>query len=106
MKTAHAFRLPFSSPFPPSGSLPPRFREALEGLCPPLFDARVVSPRQAVRIGFEVQRAALDTWLESCNQAHGLAMEALGWTESTLDNTLNGDPPGRPQAANEGEGAA
>jgi hypothetical protein len=53
--------------------------ERWQGMLPPLANPTVVDPAQAIRIAAGIQRTALDTWRESCEQAHELGVKALEW---------------------------
>ncbi len=50
-----------------------------QGMIPPLMNPAVVDPMEALRIGAGIQRAALDTWRDSCQQAHELSVKAVEW---------------------------
>ncbi|MFH1469293.1 MAG: hypothetical protein ABIO70_33220 [Pseudomonadota bacterium] len=55
-----------------------------QDLLPPLMDPALFDPWQAARVVLDLQRAALDTWLESCEQARDLGVQALTWSERTI----------------------
>lgn len=55
-----------------------------QDLLPPLMNPALFDPFQAARVVLELQRAALDTWLESCEQARDLGVQALSWSERTV----------------------
>ena len=59
--------------------------ETWQGMLPPLLNPTVVDPRQAAKITLGNMRAALETWRESCVQAHDLGAKAMDWTASTLE---------------------
>ncbi len=59
--------------------------ETWQGMIPPLMNPCVVDPAQAVRIGLGIQRTMLDTWRDSCEQAHELGMKALDWNLEQAD---------------------
>jgi hypothetical protein len=55
-----------------------------QDLLPPLMNPALFDPWEAARVALDVQRAALQTWLESCEQARDLGVMALTWSERTL----------------------
>lgn len=60
--------------------------EAWQGTLPPLLDPTAMDSHTAVRAVAGVQRAALATWLESCQQAHDLAEHLLGWQAEVMED--------------------
>ncbi len=59
------------------------WNEALETwrrMIPPVLDPSLMDPWQAARVSLGVQRAVLDTWRDSCQQAHDLGTKALDWS--------------------------
>ena len=59
--------------------------ETWQRMLPPLIDPTVTDPWAATRAAMGVQRAALATWLESCEQAQALAELAFGWQAQAME---------------------
>jgi len=62
-----------------------RALDSWKGMTPPLMNPANMDPWQAVRVGMGVQRAALDSWRDSCKQAHELCSSSMGMGRSTLE---------------------
>ncbi len=59
--------------------------ERWQGMIPPLAQAAVMDPWQAGRAMLDIQRSALDTWRDSCVQAHELGVKAVEWNATQAE---------------------
>lgn len=62
-----------------------RTLETWQGMIPPLANPSVVDPWQAARITLGIQRAAIETWRDSCVQACELGTRAVDWTAGSVE---------------------